>query len=92
MKVYAIIHNSDNGLSYEDYREYTDIKLYSSLDEASKIYKEKVSNKYEGNFELIEWEIDTNNKTTLEESPYIDCTPYDPYEEDDKDWAYGDDN
>lgn len=92
MKVYAIIYNSDNGLSYEDYREYTDIKLYSSLDEASKIYKEKVSNKYEGNFELIEWEIDTNNKTTLEESPYIDCTPYDPYEEDDKDWAYGDDD
>lgn len=90
MKVYAIIYNSDNGLSYEDYREYTDIKLYSSLDEASKIYKEKVSNKYEGNFELIEWEIDTNNKTTLEESPYIDCTPYNPYEEDDKDWAYGD--
>lgn len=92
MKIYAIIHNSDNGLDYEDYREYIDVKLYSSLDEASKIYQAKISNDYEGSFELIEWEVDTNNKKTLKESQYVNCKPYDPYKEDDKNWAYGDDN
>lgn len=90
MKVYAIVHNYNNGLSYEDYMEYTTTNLYSTLDEAFHIYKTKISNKYEGNFELIEWEVDTNNKKTLKESPYINCTPYNPYEEDDKNWAYGD--
>lgn len=92
MKIYAIIYNSDNGLNCEDYREYSDTKLYSSLKEASEIYETHVSGKYEGGFELIEWEIDTNNKKTLKESPYINCTPYDPYEEEDKKDCYGDDD
>lgn len=92
MKVYAIIRNWDNGLSYEDYREYTAIDLYSNLNEAIDIYKTKTSNKYEGSVTLIEWEINTNNKKTLKESPYIDCTPSDPYEEEDeKNFSYGDD-
>ena len=91
MKVYAIIRNWDNGLSYEDYREYTNTDIYSNLDEALNIYKTKTLNKYEGSVTLIEWEVDTNNKKTLKKSPYIDCTPYDPYEEEDKNFAYGDD-
>lgn len=92
MKVYAIIHYFDNGLVYEDYRDYVTTNLYSDLSNASKIYQEKTSGKYEGSFEIVEWEVDTNNKKTLEKSPYIDCKPYDPWEEDDKNWAYGDDD
>lgn len=92
MKVYAIIHYYDNGLTYEDKENYVTTNLYSDLSNASEIYKSKTSGKYEGAFELVEWEIDTNNKKTLQKSPYIDCTPYDPWEEEDKKWAYGDDD
>lgn len=91
MKVYAIIHNWDNGFNYEDYREYTNTDLYSNLDEALNIYEATISSKYEGSVTLIEWEVDTNNKTTLKESTYIDCTPFNPFEDDDKDCCYGDD-
>lgn len=91
MKVYAIIRNWDNGLSYEDYEKYTATDLYSNLEEALNIYKTKTSDKYEGSVTLIEWEIDTNNKKTLQETEYIPCTPYDPWEEYNKELCYGDD-
>ena len=92
MKIYAIIHYFDNGLTYEDYRDYVTTNLYSDLSEASKIYQSETSDKYEGAFKLVEWEIDTNNKKTLQETSYIPCTPYDPYEEEDKKFAYGDED
>ena len=92
MKVNANIHYYDNGLVYEDKEEYVTTNLYSYLSEAYKIYQSETSDKYEGAFKLVEWEIDTNNKKTLQETSYIPCTPYDPFEEDDKNCAYGDED
>ena len=71
MKIYAIIHYYDNGFTYEDYRNYVTTNLYSDLSKASKIYQSKTSGKYEGALELVEWELDTNNKKTLQETEYI---------------------
>lgn len=92
MKVYAIIHYYDNGLAYQDCRDYVTTNLYSDLTKASEIYKSKTSGKYVGAFELVEWEIDTNNKKTLQDTGYMICAPDDPFEEEDKNWAYGDDD
>lgn len=91
MKVYAIIHYYDNGLVYEDNEDYVTTNLYSDLSNASKIYQSKTSDKYEGAFELVEWEIDTNNKKTLQQTGYMPCKAYDPWD-DDEDLAYGDDD
>lgn len=82
MKVYAVIHYYDNGLVCDDNRDYVNTDLYSDLNEASKIYQAKTNNKYEGTFELVEWEIDTNNKKTLKETSYVPCTPNDPWDDD----------
>lgn len=86
MKIYAVIHYYDNGLVYEDNRDYVNTDLYSDLNEASKIYQSKTSGEYEGAYELVEWEIDTNNKKTLQETGYNPCTPDDPW--DDDEWEY----
>lgn len=81
MKIYVIVHKYDSYFNDGECKEYTTIKLYSDLDKAVKIYQTKLSNEYIGSFKLVEWEADTNNKKTLKESPYIECKPYDPFEE-----------
>ena len=73
MKVYYITHYYDNGESYEDYREYEDTQLYSDINNANSIYWAKVVSDYNGKYIFGEWEIDSQNKTILEESVYIKC-------------------
>lgn len=90
MKVYAVIHYYDNGLTYEDREDYVTTNLYSYLSKASEIYQSKTSGKYEGAFELVEWEIDTNDKKTLQKTSYMPCSAYDPWDNDG--WEYGDDD
>ncbi len=75
MKIYAVIHYYDNGFIYGDTKDCATTNLYSNLSEASKIYQSKTSGKYEGAFELVEWELNTNIKKTLQETKYIPCTP-----------------
>lgn len=73
MKIYTVNHYYDNGESYEDYREYEDILYYSSFENASKVFWEKVTNDYEGIFRLKEVTLDTQETKVLEESVWIDC-------------------
>lgn len=91
MKIYAIIHKFDNGLKYGEYREDIITTLYSDLDKALETYQTKEANAYIGSFKLVKWELDTNKKKTLKESKYIPTKPWNPFEEEDKQMAYGDD-
>lgn len=75
MKIYIVKHQYDNGESYEDYREYSDYNYYSTLKKASTFFWNKVADEYEGKYQLIEWELDTQDQRVLEESPWITCTP-----------------
>lgn len=75
MKVYAVKHEYDNGLSYEDYREYESVSLFSSYKQASEIFWDNATSDYQGKYTLLEWELDSQNKTVLEETPYIACMP-----------------
>jgi hypothetical protein len=100
MKVYAVIHYYDNGETYEDYREYRDTALYSTLDKATSVYWENVCDDYNGMFRIYEWELDTQEVTMLEESVYLhkypeperpDCDYYDDCEElNPEDWPGND--
>ena len=74
MKVYAVKHEHDNGLSYEDYREYEDIELFSTYEKANHVFWDYVTSDYEGQYILSEWELDTQDRTTLDKSVYIPCT------------------
>lgn len=76
MKIYVVSHYFDNGESYEDYREYEEHKLYSTLQIASEYFWASVAGDYEGKYVLTEWELDTQEKKTLEESTWITCRPY----------------
>lgn len=76
MKIYVVSHYYDNGESYEDYREYKEHKLYSTLQIASEYFLAAVVDDYEGKYVLTEWELDTQEKKTLEESAWIECKPY----------------
>ncbi len=76
MKIYVVSHYYDNGESYEDYREYEEHKLYSTLQIASEYFWASVVDDYEGKYVLTEWELDTQEKKTLEESAWIKCKPY----------------
>jgi hypothetical protein len=76
MKIYVVSHYYDNGESYEDYREYEEHKLYSTLQIASEYFWASVVGDYEGKYVLTEWELDTQEKKTLEESAWVKCKPY----------------
>lgn len=90
MKVFAVKHSWDNGLSYEDYRAYESYKLFSTQQKAESYYYLHVVEKYEGKYTLIEWQLDTQEQIVLDECPYVQCTSecsydyedHDPYEED----------
>lgn len=73
--IYAVKHYYNNGESYEDYREYEDTFLFSTKKNASDFFWTKVTDDYEGEYVLLEWEADTQEKTILEESVFIACTP-----------------
>ena len=77
MYIYVVKHLYDNGESYEDYREYEDYEMFSTYSRANQVYWIKVSDPdgYEGKFQLIEWELDTQDQQVLEESPWLTCTP-----------------
>lgn len=72
MKIYAVIHYYDDDAIYKFTKKCATTNLYSNLSEASKIYQAKTSGKYEGAFELVEWELNTNYKKTLQETDYKD--------------------
>lgn len=76
MKIYVVTHFYDNGESYEDYREYEEHKLYSTYRKAQEEFWASVVSDYEGKYVLTEWELDTQEKKTLEESAWIKCTSW----------------
>ena len=94
MKVYSVEHKYDNGESYEDYREYTDVKLFSTYERANTFFWERVISDYKGKYLMHEWELDTNEKKLLDESEYIACKPYDPFDDyyEDDDYQECEDN
>lgn len=79
MKIYAVLHHYDNGYTYEDYRYYTDTYLFETHKAASDYFWTKVTDNYEGSYELYEWELDTQNKVLIEDSVWIKCSPDDDY-------------
>lgn len=95
MKVYIVKHCYDNGESYEDYREYEDWKLFSTYQKAADLYWASVVSEYEGGYTLIEWELNTQKKSVLEESAYIRCSSWyerqcceETYEPEPEDYEY----
>ena len=93
MKIYVVSHYYDNGESYEDYREYENHELYSTYQKAKDKFWASVVGDYEGKYVLTEWELDTQEKNTLEESAWIKCTSwYDKqsccYEPDPEEYEY----
>ena len=85
MKIYVVTHFYDNGESYEDYREYTDYFMFSTEAKAYGFYCDKILSDYEGRYSMYEKELDTQEQTLLEQSPWIKCTPsyaYEPSPED----------
>lgn len=77
MKIYVVSHYYDNGESYEDYREYKDSYMFSTEGKAYAFYCDKILSDYEGKYLMYEWELDTQNVTLIEKSPWVDCTsPY----------------
>lgn len=76
MKIYVVKHFYDNGESYEDYREYEDTWLYSTYQKAANFFWASVVGDYEGKYTLIEWELDTQKRTKLEESAWVPCTSW----------------
>ena len=82
MKIYCVKHHYDNGEYGEDYRADTDLFLFSTIKKATNYYYSYVAEDFEGKYELVEWELDTQDQKVLEETPYVPCTPYDPYEDD----------
>lgn len=82
MKIYCVKHSWDNGASYEDYRAYTEHKMFSTYEKALCYYVDSIIENYEGAFDLLSWELDTQEVDILEESPWEDCS---------LDWAYSDD-
>ena len=76
MKIYVVTHFYDNGESYEDYREYIEYAMFSTEGKAYAFYCEKILSDYEGRYSIFEWELDTQAKTLLEESPWVKCTSY----------------
>ena len=96
MKIYVVSHYYDNGESYEDYREYENHELYSTYQKAKDKFWASVVSDYEGKYVLTEWELDTQEKSTLEESAWIKCTSwYDKqsccYEPDPEEYEYDED-
>lgn len=75
MKIYVVTHFYDNGESYEDYREYIEYTMFSTEGKAYAFYCEKILSDYEGRYSIFEWELDTQEKTLLEESPWVKCSP-----------------
>lgn len=76
MKIYVVSHYYDNGESYEDYREYENHELYSTYQKAKDKFWASVISDYEGKYVLTEWELDTQEKSILEESTWIKCKPW----------------
>ena len=76
MKIYVVSHYYDNGESYEDYREYEEHELYSTYQLGLRTFYDYVESDYEGKLTLTEWELDTQEKKTLEESAWIKCTSW----------------
>jgi hypothetical protein len=76
MRIYVVSHYYDNGESYEDYREYENHELYSTYQKAKDKFWASVVGDYEGKYVLTEWELDTQKKSTLEESAWVPCKPW----------------
>lgn len=76
MFIYIVKHLYDNGEHYEDYREYEDYEMFSSFSRAKHVYWLRVSNdeSYEGKYQLIKWELDTQKSEVLDESPWVSCS------------------
>lgn len=74
MKIYIVTHFYDNGESYEDYREYEYYYMFSTDAKAYAFYCEQILSDYEGRYSLIEWELDTQKRVLIEESPWVNCT------------------
>ena len=97
MRIYVVSHYYDNGESYEDYREYENHELYSTYQKAKDRFWASVVGDYEGKYVFTEWELDTQEKKTLEESAWISCKPWyndewpGDYEPDDEDYDYSPD-
>jgi len=85
MIIYAVVHNYDNGESYEDYREYKDVYLFETYEKANTFFWDKVTSDYQGKYSLYDWELDTQKQNLLDESEWITCTPcyYDYYNQND---------
>jgi hypothetical protein len=81
MKIYVVSHYYNNGESYEDYREYENHEFYSTLKKAIKAFWDHVTVDYEGKFVLSVKTLDTQEGQKLEESAWVNCTPYYPDEE-----------
>ena len=87
MKIYAVLHEYNNGLSYDDYEHWEDYNLFSDFAKASQYYWGHVSEDYEGQYTLMSWELNTQKREYYERSEYIPCTPdygypdYDDWEE-----------
>lgn len=75
MKIYVITHFYNNGESYEDYREYTDYFMFSTEAKAYAFYCDKILSDYEGRYSIYERELDTQEQTLLEQSPWVECVP-----------------
>jgi hypothetical protein len=90
MKIYVVSHYYDNGESYEDYRDYEDHEFYSTLELASAEFWGRVTEDYEGKWVLRSVELDTQDSEVLEESVWIKCTGWNPYEQDNPEPDYDD--
>ena len=73
MKIYVVTHFYDNGEFYEDYREYTDYFMFSTEAKAYAFYCDKILSDYEGRYSMYERELDTQEQTLLEQSPWVKC-------------------
>lgn len=76
MNIYIVTHYTDNGERGEDYCKYEDRFYFSTLENASQFFWKKVTDDYEGQFTLVEWELDTQEHSEIETSVWIDCTPW----------------
>lgn len=78
MDIYIVKHFYDNGLSYEDYRQYEDNLYYSSLELAENQYFPTIGKNFTGKYSVIKMTLDTNESNVIHETEYIHCN-FDDY-------------
>lgn len=83
MDIFILKHTYDNGLSYEDYRQYEDNLYYSTLELAENQYFSTIGKNFTGKYSVIQLTLDTNESKIIHETEYITCNFYDyPSDED----------